>query len=186
MKFWSNSRARFGQVAFGTLFVGGCFFVFWGRRSGVTLESYKNSVACHPPPPIASKFGTPRPGTEVSRALRAPGRPFGLFSDSLGVPGFPTLASSVATSPAAPTPTQHVRCANTQPFLSWGNFQAILGNLLGPFSGIFRQFLPVLGNFGQFRVILSDVGGGGGQNPRKKPVLINRNTVEDCTPTTRK
>ena len=47
-------------------------------------------------------LGTPRPGTEVSRALRArnpkrvrkgvpgppaPGRPFGPFSDSFGVPG---------------------------------------------------------------------------------------------------
>ena len=80
---------------------------------------------------------------------------------------------------------QSFRCANTQPFLCnelgpfqaiLGNFQAISGNLLGPFSGIFRQFQAILGNFRQFLAIL------GGQSPRKKPVLINKNKAEDCTP----
>ena len=62
---------------------------------------------------------------------------------------------------------------------SWGlfrQFQAILGNLLGPFSGDFRQFRAIFGNFGQF------FGDLGRQSPRKKPVLINKKKAGDCTP----
>ena len=66
---------------------------------------------------------------------------------------------------------------------SWailGNFQAILGNLLGPLSGILRQFQAILGNFRQFRVILGNFGGP--KPKKKKTVQINTNEAEDCTP----
>ena len=45
------------------------------------------------------------------------------------------------------------------------NYQASLGYLLGLFSGIFRHFQANSGDFRRF---------GGGQNPRKKPVLVNK------------
>ena len=60
-----------------------------------------------------------------------------------------------------------------------GNFQAISGNLLGPFSGDFRQFRAIFGNFGRFRAIFSDFGP---PKPKKKPVLINKKKAGDCTP----
>ena len=43
-----------------------------------------------------------------------------------------------------------LRCTNAQPFLcnELGPFQAILGNMLGPFSDDLRQFQAILGNLG--------------------------------------
>ena len=77
----------------------------------------------------------------------------------------------------------HLGCTNTQPFCvaSWGLFrqfyaifrqlQAILANLLGPFSGDFRQFQGISGNFWQLRVILGHFGS---LDPRKRTVWINK------------
>ena len=74
---------------------------------------------------------------------------------------------------------ENVWCANTQPFSCnefgafqsiLGDFQVILGNLLGPFSGDFRQLQAISGNFSQFRVILGDFGGA---KTQEKTVFVN-------------
>ena len=59
-----------------------------------------------------------------------------------------------------------------------GNF----GNLPGPLSGIFRQFYAIPSNFRKFQAVLGNFRRFGGPKPRKKPVLINKNKAEDCTP----
>ena len=68
------------------------------------------------------------------------------------------------------------------PFLcsELGPFQAILGNLLGPFSCIFRQFQAISGNFKQFLVIW---GSFGGPKPmKKKQFEFTKKKAGDCTP----
>ena len=86
---------------------------------------------------------------------------------------------------------KHLRCANARPFCvtNWALFRQFQAICLALFrwlviSGNFRQFYDFFSNFRQFSAISGNFWHFGGQSPRKKPDLINKEKAEDCTPKT--